>query len=84
MWLADIILEQFMIKLTEIEKTAMEVINSDAQNNAVLAECELPPLSVYINETARTARTLIQVIHDDKCHPINFCISLKKDLSDIL
>ena len=74
MW-ASIISDQNMIRLTQIEKTAMKVINSDIPYNEVLAECELPPLNVYINETART---LIQVIHDNKCHPLNSCISLKK------
>ena len=72
---ASIISDQNMIRLTQIEKTAMKVINSDIPYNEVLAECELPPLNVYINETART---LIQVIHDNKCHPLNSCISLKK------
>ena len=53
----SIISDQNMIKLTPIERTAMEVINSDVPYNEVLADCELPPLSMYTRKDMLQVKT---------------------------
>ena len=73
--LASIISDQNMIKQTQIGKTVMKVIYCDIQYKEVLADCKQPQLKVYSNVTAMTP---MHVIHENKCHPLNSCISLKK------
>ena len=50
-----------MIKLTPIERTAMEEINSEVPYNTVLAECELPPLNVYTQKQHATGKNTISL-----------------------